>query len=147
MKTGKVWGSTEPELVTPGIEIHRLSIRPNSWCSRHRHHHKSNAFLVVSGVLHVRIEREYGVDETTLGAGQMTRVEPRYFHKFWTGPEGAEIWEIYYPPVLSGEDIERTGVGGSADAVADQEAADHAELGTAPSTRYWTGEGWAGRQT
>lgn len=134
---GKIWGTTEAQLKTPGIEIHRLSIKPNSWCSRHRHAFKNNAFLVVSGVLHIRIEREYGVDETHLTAGQMTTVEPRYFHKFWTGPEGAEIWEIYYPPVLSGEDIERVGVGGSTEAMKEQEAADHA---------HWSGEGWAGRQ-
>lgn len=128
---GKIWGWTEAKLITPGIEIHRLSIKPQAYCSRHRHSFKHNAFLVVSGVLHVRIEREYGIDETTLTAGQMTTVEPRYFHKFWTGPDvGAEIWEIYYPPVLSGEDIERVGVGGCADQVqAEEDAQDRSEWG------------------
>lgn len=124
-KTGKVWGWTGAAMVSPGLEIHRLSVKPNAWCSRHRHQHKCNAFLVVSGVLHVTIEKDYGLsDETELRAGEMTVVEPGLFHKFRTGPEGAELFEIYYPAPLVSEDIERTGTGGSAEHDSEVQAAD-----------------------
>lgn len=124
---GKVWGMTEAALITPGMEVHRLSVKPNAWCSRHRHAHKHNAFLVISGVLYVTVEKEYGLtDETTLRAGQTTTVAPGLFHQFRTGTEGAECFELYYPPTLSSGDIERVSSGGSAAHEAETLMADRA---------------------
>ena len=56
MKAGKVWGTTRVLLATPAIEIHRLDILPNSFCSRHCHHFRWNAFYVESGMLCVEVE-------------------------------------------------------------------------------------------
>lgn len=121
MKIGKIWGITEPAMISPGMEIHRLSIKPEAWCSRHRHAHKANAFLVVEGILYVTIQREWGDDVTILSAGEMTTVEPGLFHHFRTGPEGCECFEVYYPAALSADDIERVGVGGSVEATVEQD--------------------------
>jgi mannose-6-phosphate isomerase-like protein (cupin superfamily) len=120
-----VWGYTEAMLLNPMVQVHRLSIKPDAWCSRHRHRHRHNAFIVVSGVLHITVEREGGLtDETVLNAGEMTTVDPGLFHRFRTGPEGCECFEVYYPPVLAGEDIERTGQGGSREQREAEQAAD-----------------------
>ena len=112
MKAGKVWGSTAVLQATPTLEIHKIIVWPNMQCSMHVHRHKINAFLVTEGRLLIDVEKGYGLTDTTeLFAGEMTVVPPGEFHRFRTGAEGAEAFELYFPPPL-GEDIERRDQGG-----------------------------------
>lgn len=115
MIAGKVWGTTECILALPTCEIHRLQIKPYSYCSMHRHGRKWNAFYVVSGELVIEVEKtEYDlVDATKLKPGMSATVRPGEFHRFRTGAQGCEALEIYYLDALS-EDIERRDHGGSA---------------------------------
>ena len=114
MKAGKVWGETIVLLATPVLEVHRLKITPNSFCSLHRHHGRWNAFVVTSGRLLVEVHQQaYDlVDVTELRPGDLATVEPGLLHRFRTAAEGAECLEIYYPVVLGATDIERQDVGG-----------------------------------
>jgi mannose-6-phosphate isomerase-like protein (cupin superfamily) len=113
MIIGKVWGTTEPLLVTPFIEIHRLNILPNRRCSMHCHKFKWNAFIVLSGELAIEVRKNaYDlVDRTDLGPGDMTTVRPNEKHRFVSGAAECVAYEIYYPEPLS-EDIVRDDVGG-----------------------------------
>lgn len=113
MITGKAWGSTECVLATPLIEIHRITIKSKHECSLHVHRKKSNAFLVTKGRLFIDVvKNDYPLTDTTeLRPGDMTTVRPGEHHKFRTGTQSCEAFEIYYPDVLS-EDIERKGHGG-----------------------------------
>ena len=110
---GKIWGKSETLLKTPIIEIHKLSINPNSYCSLHKHNFKWNAFIVVSGTLYISVHKnDYDlVDVTTLEKDQITTIPPGEFHKFHTLNSQVECFEIYYPELLS-EDIIRKTVGG-----------------------------------
>src|SRR3990167_4496933 len=112
MIAGKVWGTTEPVLQTPLIEIHRLEVLPEAHCSMHMHRTKWNAFLVLSGALTIEVEKKYGlIDKTILRAGDCTTVRPGEYHRFVSGLVPVVAMEIYYPETLS-EDIERRDVGG-----------------------------------
>ena len=113
MIQGKIWGTTEPLLVTPLIEIHRIRAKPNSHCSWHAHHFKWNCFIVTSGELFIEARKlDYElVDTTRLMAGDSTTVPPREYHRFVSGTEGAVAYEVYYPEPL-GPDIEREDHGG-----------------------------------
>ena len=115
MIAGKVWGKTEVLLKTPFIEIHRLTIAPNSRCSLHKHQFKWNAFYVGSGRLFIEVEKnDYALtDVTELGPGDLMTAKPGEFHRFVTKAEGMMGIEIYYPEPLS-EDIVRKDVGGKA---------------------------------
>ncbi len=113
MKVGKVWGTTELMLKTPFLEVHRLTIDPNAYCSMHKHNFKHNAFLVVEGSLTIETKKlDYDlVDYTQLGLRDFTTVKPGEFHRFRAGIEGCSAFEIYYCEPLS-EDIVRQDVGG-----------------------------------
>ncbi len=114
MKQGKVWGETELLLKTPLIEIHRLHVMPNSFCSTHKHNYKVNAFYCILGSLTIVTEKnDYAlIDETMISGGEFTTVKPGEFHHFRTGDAYCEALEIYYPESL-GEDIVRKTVGGT----------------------------------
>lgn len=113
MLFGKVWGKTELLLKTPTIEVHRLTILPNSHCSMHAHRFKHNAFYVQSGVLFIEVKKnDYDlVDITELGPGDFTTVKPNEDHRFVTKDVLVTGIEIYYQEPLS-EDIIRKDVGG-----------------------------------
>ena len=115
MLAGKIWGKTEVLLKTPMVEIHRLTINPNSRCSLHAHQFKWNAFYVSTGKLTIETHKnDYALtDNTELGPGDLMTVKPTEYHRFVTGPEGMTGIEIYYPELLS-EDIIRKDVGGVA---------------------------------
>lgn len=110
---GKVWGTTEPEIVTPTFEQHKLTIKPEHQCSLHVHRHKWNSFSVISGRLFIDVvKNDYSLtDVTELGPGKTHAVRPGEHHRFRTGPEGCEAWEMYWPAPLS-DDIERKDHGG-----------------------------------
>lgn len=113
IKQGKVWGETQLLLKTPLIEVHLINIKPNSFCSMHKHLYKWNAFFVIDGILDIIVEKnDYNlVDRTILHRNQFTTVKPGEFHQFQTGRLGCEALEIYYCEGLS-EDIIRKSVGG-----------------------------------
>lgn len=113
MKTGKVWGTTETMIETPLMELHRLSIMPHHQCSLHVHRRKWNAFIVMSGVLYIDVvKNDYPLTDTTeLRAGEVMAVRPGEHHRFRTGSEPCEAFEVYYPDGLS-DDIERKDHGG-----------------------------------
>ncbi|MEX0852091.1 MAG: hypothetical protein WD036_02240 [Bauldia sp.] len=112
MKSGKVWGTTEPLLVTPLVQVHRLSILPYSRCSLHVHRFKWNAFFVWSGKLIIEVHREdYDlVDITELSPGELATVRPGEYHRFASDTDPVEAIEVYYTEALS-EDIVRKDVG------------------------------------
>ncbi len=113
MIEGKVWGNTRLLLRTPLVEVHRLEVVPGGFCSWHKHRHKWNAFIVHSGALTIEIRKEaYPLtDKTVLRAGDFTTVKPGEEHRFVAGLSPAEVFEIYYPEMLT-EDIVRADVGG-----------------------------------
>jgi mannose-6-phosphate isomerase-like protein (cupin superfamily) len=112
VKTGKVWGETTTLLKTPFVEVHRLSIYPNSACSLHKHERKWNAFYVSAGVLFIEAHKlNYDlIDETILHPGDFTTLPPAEYHRFYTRDAAVECLEIYYPEPLS-EDIIRKTIG------------------------------------
>lgn len=117
MKRGKAWGATEILLQRPTIEVHRMQIAPNTRCSMHKHEHKWNAFLVLSGRLKIIVRKnDYALtDETILLPGEMMEVAPGEFHRFEAGGEPVDAIEFYYLEPLS-EDIVREDCGGATQA-------------------------------
>ena len=108
--TGKAWGLTLPCIVTPLIELRRIYVKPNMHCSLHVHERKWNAFIVTRGIMHIDVHKS-DYNPTTLGPGGVTTVAPGEKHQFRTGPEGAEVYELYYLEPL-GPDIKRDCEGG-----------------------------------
>lgn len=119
MIAGKVWGTTQLLLATPMLEVHRLVVLSGSYCSLHKHEGRWNAFLVTKGRLYIEVhQKDYPLVDTTVAEpGDVTTVPPGLLHLFRTDGEGAECFELYYPPSLGSEDIVRQAVGGSEDEV------------------------------
>ena len=113
MLYGKVWGKTEPLLITPMIEVHRIEINPYAYCSMHKHQYKYNMFYVIEGELFIHVKKnDYDlVDITHLRSGDYTTVKPNEFHQFKTEGSPVKALEIYYLESI-GEDIIRESVGG-----------------------------------
>ena len=108
---GKVWGTTEPLLQSPAIEIHRIRVNLGAYCSQHKHQSKINAFYVIKGELEIQRWKDYGLcDSTHLFAGNMSIVPAGEMHKFIAHQE-TEALEIYWAE-LNHNDIQRTNVGG-----------------------------------
>ena len=114
MISGKVWGTTEPILETPFIQIHRICVNPRAKCSMHKHEHKWNLFYVVRGSLDIITRKnDYDLtDTTTLYASMAHSVRPGEFHRFENISEVACVaLEVYYLDPLA-EDIIRENCGG-----------------------------------
>lgn len=112
----KIWGTTEPLIVTPLFEMHRLTIKPGFRCSLHMHRFKWNAFYVVYGKLFLDlVSNDMGsmVTEEKLDIGGFTTIAPGVHHQFRTDEDGplTSAIECYYTEPLS-EDIVRRNVGG-----------------------------------
>jgi mannose-6-phosphate isomerase-like protein (cupin superfamily) len=112
----KAWGTTEPLLVTPLFEMHRLVIRPRHRCSFHMHRIKHNAFYILSGAL--MIDSALGdmglgvsVESSPLSQGMTYTIAPGVYHQFRTGEDSCTALEMYYTEPLS-EDIVRLKLGG-----------------------------------
>lgn len=113
----KVWGSTHPILVTPGYELHGLSVKPWYRCSLHRHAFKSNGFAVIEGCIYIDILTSVVQDEWTFESklirpGDRCVVETGVYHRFRAGAMGVDMLEWYEGAPPLGEDIERLDVGG-----------------------------------
>ena len=109
---GKVWGETVEIFHGNNVEVHRIYVKKDGFCSKHYHASKFNSFYIERGSLKVRIwKKDYDlVDETTLTAGQMTTVKPGEYHLF-RALEDTVAYEIYWVE-LRQDDIVREDVGG-----------------------------------
>jgi mannose-6-phosphate isomerase-like protein (cupin superfamily) len=110
VKEGKVWGTTELLTATPAFEFHRIEIKRGGYCSKHRHHTKSNGFYLESGKLIIRTWRQSGIDTTVLQAGQYTSVQPGLYHQF-EAVEDCIAFELYWAEYQR-SDIDREDEGG-----------------------------------
>lgn len=113
MKQGKIWGETTLLLQTSQIEVHLISIKPNSSCSLHAHTHKWNAFFCISGHVFIEVHKNsYNlIDVTELYIDGFTTVQPNEYHKFYTLDSPATVLEIYYTEGINPNDIIRKTVG------------------------------------
>ena len=127
MIQGKVWGKTEALLVTPMIEVHKITVNAGGYCSMHKHEFKWNMFYVLYGELDIHVRKnDYDlVDVTNLVEGEYTSVAPNEYHMFkhhvppgeedlvkeWGRDAAAAALEIYYLESIS-KDIIRETVGG-----------------------------------
>ena len=108
---GKVWGTTEPILQSPAIELHRIKVNPGAYCSQHKHQSKINIFYVISGELEIQRWKDYGLcDSTHLFAGDTSIVPAGEMHRFVAHQE-TEALELYCTE-LKHHDIQRENVGG-----------------------------------
>jgi mannose-6-phosphate isomerase-like protein (cupin superfamily) len=116
MKNGKTWGETKLLFSNDNFEVHRIDIKQDMHCSKHKHVHKHNIFYVERGKLRVKVwKNDYDlVDETTLKAGDIMDVAPGEYHQFETMDERTVAFEIYYSEPISG-DIVRETCGGKND--------------------------------
>ena len=99
-KTGKVWGSTELIVQRPDFEVHRIIIKPDGFCSVHRHLDKVNMFAVEAGKLSIEIWKgDYDLkDWTELAAGDQTEAPAGELHRFSNSGEDEVIaYEFYWP--------------------------------------------------
>lgn len=109
---GKVWGETALLFNGPNVELHRISVDPGGYCSKHRHATKFNGFFVESGTLTVTTWKKSGtVDVTELQHGDFMIAPPGEYHQFKTS-DGCIAFELYWTQ-LDVSDIERENVGGS----------------------------------
>ena len=113
MKQGKVWGHTELIFKNENCEVHRIEIKPNSHCSKHKHSYKHNIFFVEKGILNIKVwKNDYDlIDTTKLSSGDRMDVAPNEFHQFETKDDYTIAFEIYYSEPISG-DIVRENCGG-----------------------------------
>lgn len=109
--SGKIWGSTTQLFQKNNVEIHRIKIKQNTRCSKHKHEHKYNMFFVESGKILIKEWRkDYDlIDETILSSGEMCGIIPGNYHEFH-GLEDSIVYEIYYVELLN-EDIVRENTG------------------------------------
>ncbi len=109
---GKVWGSTQLLFQTPHMESHLIRVKKGGFCSKHKHAHKWNRFVVISGKLQVSIYREglQSPDTTILDNDSVTDIPPGEIHKFYALEDTVAI-EFYWT-VLDSSDIDRGGTQG-----------------------------------
>lgn len=108
----KIWGETEPMIVTPMFELHRLRIESGMACSMHQHRFKHNAFYLLGGQLFIDAESDGRLVTHTLLLGKPITIGPGIFHRFRTPRDHrAGVLEMYFTEPLS-EDIIRRNVGG-----------------------------------
>ena len=111
-KSGKIWGETVTVLSNPAVELHRISAKAGYRCSLHKHLHKWNGFYVERGTLEIHVVKsKYNLtDVTILNAGEFTTVPPGEKH-FFLCKKDCIAFEVYYPELLTTEDIIREDVG------------------------------------
>jgi mannose-6-phosphate isomerase-like protein (cupin superfamily) len=114
MKQAKIWGVTQDIWKSNNVEIHRIDIKQNGFCSKHLHEFKFNMFFIESGTLQIDVWDD-ATDKnkfisTIISDGESSIVEPKMFHKF-TAIEPTIAYEIYWTSLI-GEDIIRESLGG-----------------------------------
>ena len=113
MIAGKVWGSTRLVFANPVFEVHRIEVKANGFCSKHKHLGKFNAFYIESGELEVTVwKNDYDLtDVTTIGPLERMTVKPGEFHRF-RALSAVVAYELYWSE-LDHSDIEREDHGGA----------------------------------
>ena len=109
---GKFWGKTTSLFNKNNVEIHRIVGEKGGYSSEHKHTAKFNMFYVESGRIEVSVWKDPSgnVDSTILKKGEMSIVDPGYFHKFEV-KEDCVVYEVYWV-TLNEKDIERRNSGG-----------------------------------
>ena len=110
MKKGKVWGQTIRLHKDNYVSVHLLRINKGGYSSKHRHQHKQNYFVLISGEVQIITWMEATIDKTVLYPDEMTSVPSGLWHKFEALKDSIML-EFYLVEPLS-EDIEREGTGG-----------------------------------
>lgn len=107
MKQGKIWGSTQKVFEHNNVECHLIHIKAGHACSLHRHIHRHNGFLVISGELVIEVHKnDYDlVDRTRLLPGQSTYCKAGEHHRFVAKEDTVAI--EWYWVKLDKDDIER----------------------------------------
>ena len=109
---GKFWGKTTSLFNKNNVEIHRIVGARGGYSSEHKHTFKFNMFYVESGRIELSVWKDPSgnVDSTILSKGEMSIVDPGYFHKFEV-KEDCVVYEVYWVE-LDSKDIERRNSGG-----------------------------------
>lgn len=116
---GKVWGETQPLFNKNNVETHLIQVKKGGFCSKHKHSHKYNQFIVIKGKLKVSIWKDYKntfghseilEDISIIQSGQSCIVSPGDYHRF-EALEDTQALEIYWVN-LKEEDITRVDCGG-----------------------------------
>ena len=110
MVNGKAWGTTQLIFKNDNFEVHRICIKDQGYCSKHKHNFKHNIFYVEKGILSVDVwKNDYDlIDETMLHTGQMMDVKPGEYHRFEAVNGQVIAYEIYYSEPISGDIIRET---------------------------------------
>jgi len=98
--THKAWGVTELLESNCSLELHRLIITNGGTCSKHKHGHKWNGFLVEQGSLLIRTWNNSGICEKILKPGQYFKIPPGEPHQFeaLTDTVAYEIYWVQFDP-------------------------------------------------
>ncbi len=110
IKSGKVWGSTELIHANSELEFHRIEYKAGYKCSEHEHKFKWNGFYVESGKMLIRVwqaDQDGLIDETILGPGDFTQVQPGKYHQF-EGIEDGIAFELYWAEFSHNDIVRRT---------------------------------------
>ena len=112
IKFDKIWGTTQKILSINNVEVHRIEIKKDTFCSRHFHRYKHNGFFLESGSLAINVWKPPAniLDSTLLKPGDYTTVEPNIEHQF-EALEDSIAYEFYWTEFM-GEDITRLTIGG-----------------------------------
>lgn len=97
MISAKRWGGCEVFVDSVFCEVHRIFIRPQQKCSRHKHEYKNNTFIVEEGELIVWMEDGNEWAKVHLHKGDVCNVPPGIEHQFETWDRPCVAYEVYYP--------------------------------------------------
>jgi len=112
IKHGKKWGTTFLVFKNEFIKICFIDIKKGGYSSKHSHKVWTNHFSVISGRLKIYQWTDEGFqDETTLNPGESTFIPEGIKHKF-EALTNVQCIEVYTPPKVSDEDIDRDDTGG-----------------------------------
>lgn len=107
----KPWGTTECLIESPMMQLHRITVVANAFCSEHKHAGRANVFYVVAGMLEIHWWEKGKRKSVVLCHGESHTILPGVRHQFRTRVPAAIALEMYYP-VLNLGDIIRYSKGG-----------------------------------
>jgi quercetin dioxygenase-like cupin family protein len=111
LKDGKIWGETSEIFKKNNVSIHRILIKKDHFCSKHKHDYKYNIFYIESGKIKIQHwQTDYDLmDETIISTGESCSIPPKHYHKF-IALEDTIAYEIYYVELFD-NDISRIDCG------------------------------------
>ena len=94
--TEKAWGTARALYRDEHVELSRIHIVRGGYCSRHRHEHKDNGFLVVEGRLLLICYHADGRTERVLAPGDgLYTIAAGVDHRFLCLAEDTVAYELY----------------------------------------------------